>query len=166
MLGVMCEQCQQLQARVKQLEGVLGLVSERAGWSGKRYEVYEVDMNKLRAALSAPPSPDPRDTDPLVCTRCGGHFHDSDMQEHPEDYWTCPVCHHIEHTACRGPLNVPSPLLEVVRCAAKLRRLEDEYDNAVQMRDWESANNIDLKTATEAFDGAVAALLREPWWGQ
>ena len=43
--------------------------------------------------------------DSLVCPRCAEKFHDVDIEENPDKYWTCPYCHTIEHTFCRGPVN-------------------------------------------------------------
>ena len=42
--------------------------------------------------------------DGLVCPRCGEEFHDTDIQQHPEKYWTCPHCYTIQHVTCRGPI--------------------------------------------------------------
>jgi len=42
--------------------------------------------------------------DGLWCPRCGEVFHDRDMRERPQEYWTCPLCGTVEHMVCRGPL--------------------------------------------------------------
>ena len=43
--------------------------------------------------------------DGIWCPRCGEVFHTKDMEEHPEDYYTCSICHTIQHTKCRGHLD-------------------------------------------------------------
>ncbi len=40
--------------------------------------------------------------DGLWCPRCGDIFHESDMSEKPEDYYTCPECFAIQHEKCRN----------------------------------------------------------------
>ena len=42
--------------------------------------------------------------DSLRCPRCGELFHDQDIEDNPEKYWTCPLCKTIEHRKCRGLL--------------------------------------------------------------
>lgn len=42
--------------------------------------------------------------DGLWCPRCSGIFHDAERNAHPERFWECPLCHVVQHKACRGPL--------------------------------------------------------------
>ena len=43
--------------------------------------------------------------DGIWCPRCGKVFHDKDMEEHPEEYFTCSECFAIQHEKCRGNLS-------------------------------------------------------------
>ena len=43
-----------------------------------------------------------KDKDGIWCPRCGEVFHDKDMADNPNDYYTCPLCYAIQHTKCRG----------------------------------------------------------------
>jgi len=40
--------------------------------------------------------------DGIWCPRCGEVFHDKDIDEHPEQYYTCPECFTIQHEKCRN----------------------------------------------------------------
>ena len=40
--------------------------------------------------------------DGIVCPRCGEIFHDKNIEEHPEQYYTCPKCFTIQHEKCRN----------------------------------------------------------------
>lgn len=77
---------------------------------------------RAEAERRNPPAP----ADGLCCPRCGGTFHDSDVQAHPADYWTCPTCGVIEHVRCRGSLFTLSinGMWDLLRQAADV--LEDE----------------------------------------
>lgn len=59
----------------------------------------------LRAALDAALEElHQREQHALTCPRCSKSFHESDMEAHPDEFWTCPYCHVRQHAICREPI--------------------------------------------------------------
>lgn len=56
-----------------------------------------------------------QESDGLVCPRCGGVFHDNDVNNNPDQYWSCPLCHTIEHMKCRGPISRTCEVEEIIK---------------------------------------------------
>lgn len=59
----------------------------------------------------------------LLCPRCAGVFHEADILEKPDEFWTCPFCHCHQHAKCRSPLE---PDFEIADLRAKLAAAEAE----------------------------------------
>ena len=56
--------------------------------------------------------------DELRCPRCAGVFHDAEMAAQPDKFWECPLCHVVQHTACRGPLSDENEVKRIKRLEA------------------------------------------------
>lgn len=52
-----------------------------------------IELNRLLSIING---------DALCCPRCGQRFHDQDLMNHPEEYWTCEQCGTIQHVKCIG----------------------------------------------------------------
>lgn len=82
--------------------------------------LFDAEQGDLRRKLEG--------ADYLWCPRCGGIFHDSDMENHPEEYWACEACGAIEHRKCRGPL----PEATHSDCTKPLRKALENISHIVR----------------------------------
>ena len=65
--------------------------------------------------------------DGLWYPRCGQVFHDTDIEANPDQFWVCPLCHAVQHQACRhlsDDTELQALLVEMDRLRQRVVELE------------------------------------------